>query len=187
MTTVWQAASGDHMNVFPPATAERYRCPGVGARYPGSDILSDRTRMSLKSPLTASRLANVAELAGIDCREIETVFVCEEWSAELSTGLLRLGIETALLHGIAGPPCGVMDLIRLYDPADWAQVLQALEDAATAPVTFSFATTIRPGPGLYRPVFCFGQSEEAGGTINGTFAVARLCVEMDAERPDLLN
>ncbi|MEW9616420.1 hypothetical protein AB3G45_21620 [Shinella sp. S4-D37] len=146
--------------------------------------------MTLKPPLTAARLASVAALAGIDSREVESVFVCEAWSAELATGLLRLGAETSFLHGTGGVPCGVMDLIRLYDPADWATVLQALEDAATAPVTFSYATTIRPAPGLYRQVFCFGQSETAGasgGAINGTFAVARLCVEMGTTRPGSLN
>jgi hypothetical protein len=146
--------------------------------------------MAQKFPLTATRLAFVAELVGIDCRDIETDFVCEAWSAELATGLLRLGTETSILHGTAGTPCGVMDLIRLYDPTDWAKVLQVLEDAATTAVAFRFATTIRPGPGLYRPVFCFGQSETtdgAGGTIHGTFAVARLCVGMDAQRPGILN
>jgi hypothetical protein len=148
--------------------------------------------MALKSTSTHSstRLASVAELIGISPRDIEALFVCEEWSAELSTGLVRLGAQTAVLHGTGGIPCGIMDLIRLYDPADWGKVLQALEEAATFSTAFSFATAIRPGPGLYRPVFCFGQSETddgTGGAIHGTFAVARLCVDIVTQQPVSVN
>ena len=146
--------------------------------------------MALKPITTATRLSTVAELIGIDPRELEDAFVCEEWSAELSTGLLRLGPETARLHDIAGTRCGIMDLIQLYEPADWQRVLLALEEAATISTTFSFATTIRPGPDLYRPVFCFGQSETAdgaGGIIQGTFAIARLCLETTSAKRDRLN
>ena len=98
-----------------------------------------------------------------------------------STGLLRLGPETAFLHGAAGAPCGIMDLIRFYDPADLSRVLQTLEEAAAVSTEFTFATTIRQEPGLHRLVFCSGRSEttnSAGGVIHGTFAVARLCVEL---------
>jgi hypothetical protein len=147
-------------------------------------------RMALKSTIAPTRLASVAEFIGIDPRELEHVFVCEDWTADLATGLVRLGPETANLHGTAGMPCGIMDLVRLYDPADWQKVLQALENAATVSTVFTFATTIRPGPGLYRPVFCFGQSETTngtGGTIHGTFAVARLYIETASGRPATLN
>ena len=122
--------------------------------------------------------------------ELENLFFCEEWSADLATGLVKPGPETARLHGIAGTPCGIMDLIQLYDPADWPKVLQALEGAATASTTFSFATTIRPRPGLHRAVFCFGQSEMADGcdgTIHGTFAIARVCIETAPDRRGRLN
>lgn len=146
--------------------------------------------MALKATSISTRLAGVAEMIGMDSRDIEKVFVCEAWSAELSTGLLSLGTETARLHGTAGTPCGILEMIRLYDPADWPKVLQALETAAAATTSFNFATTIRPAPGLYRPVFCFGQSQTVDGTegtIEGVFAVARLCVTVDAGPPGLLN
>ena len=146
--------------------------------------------MALKSTTSALRLASVADLIGIDTAELEDAFVCEEWSAELSTGLVWLGPETAMLHGAAATRCGIMDLIQVYDPGDWQKVLLALEEAATIPTTFSFATTIRPGPGLYRPVFCVGRSETIDGTsgiIQGTFAVARLCLETTAAKHDTLN
>jgi hypothetical protein len=146
--------------------------------------------MALKATTPFPQLASVAEIIGIGPRELASAFVCEEWHADLATGLLVLGPETTALHGMTTrSPCGIMDLIRLYDSADLSKVLQTLEDAATVSTTFTFATTLRPGPGLYRPVFCFGQSETAdgmGGTIHGTFAIARLCVEMSA-RPEALN
>lgn len=146
--------------------------------------------MILKPITTPARLASVAELIGIDPGELEDAFVCEEWSAELSTGLVWLGSETAALHGAAGTRCGIMDLVNFYDRADWQKVLLALEEAATISTTFSFATTLRPGPGLYRPVFCFGRSETAdgtGGVIEGTFAIARLCLETSSGKRNALN
>lgn len=143
--------------------------------------------MALKSTITSLRLASVADLIGIDPADLENAFVCEPWSAELSTGLVWLGPETAALHGAPAPRCGIMDLMQFYDPGDWQKVLLALEEAATISTTFSFATTLRPGPGLYRPVFCFGQSETEGGIIEGTFAIARLCLETASARRDTLN
>lgn len=151
--------------------------------------LSGPDRMALKATTHSTQLASVAEIIGINPSELESAFVCEEWSAELATGIVRLGPETASLHGICNSPCGIMDLIRLYDSADLSKVLQALEDAATSPSVFTFSTTLRPGPGLYRPVFCFGQSDTVDGTsgmIRGTFAVARLCMRMGS-RPEALN
>lgn len=144
--------------------------------------------MDLKS--TSTRLASVAELIGIDPGRLRDAFVCEEWSADLSTGLLRLGPETAVLHGVSGTRCGIMELVRLYDPADRQKVLLALEEAATISTAVSFAATIRPGPGLHRPVFCFGRSEtadEKGGIVRGTFAVARLCLDTAARKRCNLN
>lgn len=146
--------------------------------------------MASKSTLTSTRLASVAEFIGIDACELEDFFVCEEWDAELGTGLISLGPQTAALHGIAATPCGIMDLVRLYDLGDRQRVLLALEEAATISTKFSYATTLRPSPGLFRPVFCFGQSETVDGTagvIHGTFAVARLCIEIAPSHSDALN
>jgi hypothetical protein len=144
--------------------------------------------MILKAITPPLHLASVADIIGIDPRTLETAFICEEWSAELATGILSLGPETAALHGVTGPSCGIMDLIRLYDSADLTKVLQALEDAATSASTFVFSTSIRPAPDLYRPVFCSGRSETDGttGTICGTFAIARLCFAMST-KPKALN
>lgn len=144
--------------------------------------------MILKAITPPLHPASVADIIGIDPRTLETAFICEEWSAELATGILSLGPETAALHGVSVPSCGIMDLIRLYDSADLATVLQALEDAATSTSSFVFSTSIRPAPGLYRPVFCSGLSETDGttGTIRGTFAIARLCFAMNTS-PKALN
>ena len=138
--------------------------------------------MALKPTTTSLHLASVADLIGIDPADLETAFVCEEWSAELSTDLVWLGPETAALHGAPATRCGIMDLMQLYEPGDWQKVLLALEEAATISTTFSFATTLRP-----RPVFCFGRSETEDGIIEGTFAIARLCLETASARRDTLN
>lgn len=139
--------------------------------------------MVLKAITPPFHLASVAEIIGIDRRTLETAFICEDWSAELATGILSLGPETAALHGVASASCGIMDIIRLYDVADLTKVLQVLEDAATNSTAFAYSTSIRPAPGLYRPVFCSGLSETDGmtGTIRGTFAIARLCFAMSTK------
>ena len=181
------------MRVFQQATAEKGRCICVADRMLRRSMgctLCGPNQMALKPNPTFTHLACVADLIGIDSREIEDAFICEDWRAELATGLLWLGPETATLHGIANTPCGIMDLIRLYDPAEWAKVLQALEEAATVSTAFSFATTIQLRPGLCRPVFCFGQSEIAdgpNGVVNGTFAIARLCVKTGPGPANVLN
>lgn len=159
---------------------------GIGCTLCGPDGMA----LKSTSPTNSTLIASVAQLIGLSAEEIEAMFVCEAWSAELATGLVQLGPETAVLHGTSCIPCGIMDLIRLYDPLDWAKVLQALEDAAMAETAFSFATTIRQDAGLYRPVFCVGRSETsdgAGGMIHGTFAVARLCIEAGTKAPAAVN
>jgi len=146
--------------------------------------------MASKPIMLSPRPASVADLIGIDAGELETAFVCEEWRAELATGLVHLGPETAALHDLSGTRCGIMDLIQFYEPADWQKVLLALEEASTVSTIFSFATAIRPGPGLYRPVFCFGRSDlegVAGGVLFGTFAIARLCLETASGRHGMVN
>lgn len=137
-------------------------------------------QMALKPIMIPTPLASVAEFMGMDPRELEHAFICEEWTAELATGLVRLGPQAAALHEIPNVRCGIMDLIQRYEPTDRQKVLLALEEAATIATTFSFATAIRPGPGLYRPVFCFGRSYTEDGTsgaIHATFAIARRCLQ----------
>jgi hypothetical protein len=146
--------------------------------------------MALKPIMISTPLTSVAELMGIDPRELENAFICEDWSAELATGLVRLSPQAAALHDIPNARCGIMDLIQRYEPADRQKVLLALEEAATIATIFSFATTIRPGPGLYRPVFCFGRSytdDGRSGTIHATFAIARHCFDTATANRGPLN
>ena len=148
MAAVWQALLCSHA-CFPAGCARKNRrrrlptmSPGHGFPFCGPDLMALKTTTT-----TPDRLASVAEIIGIDSHELQDAFVCEDWNAELSTGLLRLGPETAFLHGAAGAPCGIMDLIRFYDPADLSRVLQTLEEAAAVSTEFTFATTIRQAPG----------------------------------------
>ncbi|MCT7663129.1 hypothetical protein [Shinella kummerowiae] len=146
--------------------------------------------MALKPIMISTPLTSVAELMGIDPRELENAFICEDWSAELATGLVRLGPQAAALHDIPNVRCGIMDLIQRYEPADRQKVMLALEEAATIATTFSFATAIRADASLYRPVFCFGRSyteDGISGAIHATFAIARHCLAMAATSRGPLN
>lgn len=146
--------------------------------------------MALKPIMISMPLASVAELMGLGPRELENAFICEDWSAELASGLVRLGPQAAALHDIPNVRCGIMDLIQRYEPADRQKVLLALEEAATIATTFSFMTTIRSGSGLCRPLFCFGRSytdDGRSGAIHATFAIARHCLDAAPARRGPLN
>lgn len=145
--------------------------------------------MASKSSASLTSLTSVADFIGIGEDELEEVFVCEDWSGDLATGILWVGPQTAAFHGLSGNSCGIMDIIQPYDRADWQRILLALEEVATIETDFSFSTTIRPGPELHRPVFCFGRSEmrSTGGVVIGTFAIARLCLDATHGKPVKLN
>lgn len=145
--------------------------------------------MASKSTISLAQRSSVADFIGIKADQLEDMFVCESWSADLATGIVWIGPQTAAFHGVAGQTCGILDIIQPYDPADWHKILLALEEAATVATDISFGTSIRPMAGLYRPVFCFGHSEitATGGAIVGTFATARRCLETTVNMPALLN
>lgn len=107
-------------------------------------------------------------------------FVCESWQADLSTGLIDLGRQALRMHEIGSGPCGIMNMIRAYDRADWPKILWAFEEASGTSASFTFSTTIRVRLGVYRPVFCVGESDTAegrAGVIHGLFAFSRTCIE----------
>ncbi|QRM54453.1 hypothetical protein [Sinorhizobium sp. BG8] len=121
-------------------------------------------------------LAAIAELAGSDVSAVRSSFVYEEWGADLSTGLIELGAQTLAMHDMHRSPCGIVELIRSYDPVDCPRILWALEEASGTSASFSFATTIHARDNLRRPVYCVGRSdllEGQMGVIHGVFAFIR--------------
>ncbi|MCF3641481.1 hypothetical protein LXM94_16025 [Rhizobium sp. TRM95111] len=144
--------------------------------------------MTPKTNVPQTHLISVAEMAGVDAEAIADHFVCENWTADLSTGLIALGPQALAMHDLARAPCGIMTMINVYDRADRAKILAAFEEACGMSTAFTFATTICVSPGIFRPVFCTGESDTSqGGSIRGLFAFSRLCLDTNGGRARILN
>ncbi|UJW76207.1 hypothetical protein [Rhizobium sp. SL42] len=103
--------------------------------------------------------------------------VSEDWTGDLTNGLLKLGEKAAQLHGLDGAECGLLTMMRCYDQSDRGHILRLFEQAATAPSRFCYSTTILSGSAQRQPVFCIGESGgfdgNDGGTIVGLFIFPR--------------
>jgi hypothetical protein len=108
--------------------------------------------------------------------------VTENWIGDLSSGVLKLGQQTAAFHGLANGDCGLLTLIRCYDAQDNKRILELFEEAATAASNFCFSTSITSVQGVKQPVFCVGEStgleEQYSGTILGVFMFPRFRIEL---------
>ncbi|MGZ2482296.1 hypothetical protein ACVITL_000819 [Rhizobium pisi] len=107
--------------------------------------------------------------------------VSEAWSGDFSSGLIRLGEWSAMLHGLSAPECGLLSLIRSYDTKDRSHVLELFEQAATLCSSFCFSTTIIMPNGFRQPLFCMGESngleQKYSGSISGVFVFPRFKLE----------
>lgn len=111
--------------------------------------------------------------------------VSEAWSGDLSTGLLRLGERAVAIHGLDGSECGLLNLVRRYDPNDRSKLLELFEQATTHSSSFCFSTIIHnPLNGRRQPVFCIGEStgleRKYAGTIYGVFLFPYFTLDQDA-------
>lgn len=73
-----------------------------------------------------------------DPRTMSHFFISEEWSSDLSSGVIRLGEHASFMHGLPPGECGLLSLVRCYDRADHARVLELFEQVSTAPSRFCF-------------------------------------------------
>ncbi|MBX5046658.1 hypothetical protein [Rhizobium lentis] len=107
--------------------------------------------------------------------------VSEPWTGDLSSGLLRLGDWSTMLHGLSTSECGLLSLVRCYDTKDRSHVLELFEQAATLCSSFCFSTTIVMPNGLRQPLFCMGESngleEKYSGSMAGVFVFPRFKLE----------
>ncbi len=107
--------------------------------------------------------------------------ISEAWTGDLSSGMLRLGEWSAMLHGLSARECGLLSLIRCYDRKDRSHVLELFEQAATLCSSFCFSTTIIMPNGLRQPLFCMGESngleEKYSGSLVGVFLFPRFKLE----------
>ncbi|THK35779.1 hypothetical protein EHS39_23330 [Ensifer sp. MPMI2T] len=107
--------------------------------------------------------------------------VSEAWSGDFSSGVIRLGDWSSMLHGLSRHECGLLSLLRCYDPKDRAHILALFEQAATHASSFCFSTTILMPNGLRQPVLCMGESnglaEKFNGSMAGVFIFLRFKLE----------
>lgn len=108
----------------------------------------------------------------------------EAWSGDLATGLLKLGERAVAMHGLDSGECGLLNLVRRYDPNDRAKLLELFEQATTHSSSFCFSTIIHnPLNGRRQPVFCIGEStgleRKYSGTIYGVFLFPHFTLNQD--------
>lgn len=107
--------------------------------------------------------------------------VSEDWSADLEQGVITVGDWTMALHGLASARCGLMSLARGYDAADRRHIIGLFEQAAAAPSSFCYSSTILLGEGRSQPMFCMAHSlrgeDEAGLLLKGVFLYPRFKLE----------
>jgi len=107
--------------------------------------------------------------------------ISESWIGDLSSGMLRLGVWSGMLHGLSAQECGLLSLIRCYDTKDRSHILELFEQAATLNSSFCFSTTIIMPNGFRQPLFCMGESngleEKYSGSMSGVFIFPRFKLE----------
>lgn len=106
----------------------------------------------------------------------------ENWAGDLSNGLFQLGKIGSYFHGLEEGECGLLTLLRCYEPNDRVSILELLENASSSPSSFCFSTYIIGGPGERQPLMCVGEStgfiENANGSMQGVFVFPRMVTEL---------
>ncbi|TIX91895.1 hypothetical protein [Rhizobium sp. P44RR-XXIV] len=96
--------------------------------------------------------------------------VSEGWTGELSSGIIRLGQWSTMLHGLSSSECGLLSLMHSYDAQDRVRILDLFEQAATATSSFCYSTMTLGTNGHRQPIFCVGESIAAEGKHAGSMA-----------------
>jgi hypothetical protein len=130
-----------------------------------------------KATVAASSMPGSLDMAHHNQEMLAQFSVCEAWTGEFSSGIIRLGGWGSMLHGLSMQECGLLSLLRCYDPKDRAHILALFEQAATLSSSFCFSSTIMAPNGLRQPVFCMGESsgveEKFSGSMAGVFLFPR--------------
>jgi hypothetical protein len=118
---------------------------------------------------------------GFDAAALSKYCATDEWSGDLSNGLFQLGKLSEQLHGLEGPECGLLTLLRSYEDKDRLRILELLESASSSAASFCFSTHIVSGPAAGQPVLCIGHStgfgDEMEGRMHGIFIFPRMPIE----------
>lgn len=109
--------------------------------------------------------------------------VSEKWTGNLSNGIIELGNLSSSIHGLRGNECGLLSLMRCYNPNDRANILSLFEQASMVASRFCFTTTLVTENNERQPVFCTGESsgqeERFYGSITGLFLFPRFQIPTD--------
>jgi hypothetical protein len=114
--------------------------------------------------------------------EISKFCATENWTGDLANGLFQIGKVGSYFHGLDEGECGLLTLLRCYEPNDRISILELLENASSSPSSFCFSTYIISGPGERQPLMCVGEStgfvEGANGSMHGVFVFPRMLTEI---------
>ncbi|WP_394690522.1 hypothetical protein [Hoeflea sp.] len=135
-----------------------------------------------KSDGTIAFAAQPQDFAAPDPELISHFCRFESWTADLSTGVFRLGPAAQHHHGLDGNSnIGLLNLVQCYDAEHRQHVLELFEKAAMTASSFCFSTTIVLDDESHVPVMCIGESSNFSniehGTIEGVFVFARFKIE----------
>ena len=84
----------------------------------------------IKTDLSSPFLPGSMEFDETDNELLTQYCVTERWTGTLSNGLFTLGEKAAQAHGLPQRNCGLLNLIRCYEPLDRTRrVLEACGDA----------------------------------------------------------
>ena len=159
-------------------TGGLFRIAGSQVSKPQGAPLFKIARLNSLKPLSAETLNNDSQSLSV----LSQFCATETWSGDLSTGLLKVGERAMGYHRLDSPECGLLNLIRCYDPADRTKILELFEQATTHSSTFCFSTTIT-GTATNRPraIFCMGESsgleKKFSGRILGVFLFPHFTLE----------
>ena len=102
----------------------------------------------------------------------------ESWMGDLANGLFQIGRVGGYFHGLDEGECGLLTLLRCYEPNDRVSILELLENASSSPSSFCFSTYIIAGPAERQPLMCIGEStgfaDAVQGSMRGVFVFPRI-------------
>lgn len=140
------------------------------------DVLFKIARADFDAPFDEDLLASAS-----DHDLLSQFCVSERWVGDLANGVIRLGQRALALHGSLTAECGLLSLMRCYEPADRPHILELFEQASTVSSHFCYSTTMTVSGGHRQPVFCTGQSsgleENQPGSMVGIFVFPHFTLE----------
>lgn len=140
----------------------------------------------IKTDLSSPFVPGSMEFGASDNEMLTQYSVTERWSGDLSNGLFALGEKAAAAHGLQQRTCGLLSLIRCYEPQDRPFLLELFEQAAASSSSFCFSTTVHLDGIPRQPVFCIGEStgieDRYAGSIIGVFILPRFQVDFEGGR-----